>query len=456
MKSEFFTLACTVSKIAISDEELGMLREFLAGSRMRPHVQEAFFRYCKTWKLAPWAYSQLRRFGMINLLEPGVAAMFDHEYEKVKTANENRVDAALQFLRLFRERDMDVAVLKGNLFMYTIYRDTGYKRMNDFDMLIRPGDWVKAQEIYDSLGYIPLGFGWSGEKQEAASFSHAGMSFISPDFHCITGTQWGLKSPTSRYNKEIIGDIWKTTEETDYCGLKLKKLSPEYNLLHLILHMGLYKIGIRDCMDVYNLLAVETIDEDEFLRIASEANAVSKSWFTLMLTHHCSGSVSPTLLSALERNAGGFIRRRLEKRLKMAERTGDMQLSYNDYFHDVEMVVFSFNLYSRFHEKVPYFLRVFAMMFWPKRELALKFCDRTDRPTLWNRLVARLKGPYFTFSLIGEEIGLGVTMLLFVKLFADLLLSVQFYFRRREDYFSYLEKRNVDPEAIRAVVRNIQ
>jgi len=449
-------MASALAKIGVTDGEMEQLRSFLDRTRSLRSEQEAFFDYCKSWKLAPWAAIQLERLGLSALVDPEVMARFSAEHELVREANNNRVKAALKFLALFREQGIEVAVLKGNLFMDTVYHDRGYKRMNDYDMLIRPENWVKAQEIYDKLGYIPLGFGWGGEKQEAASFSHAGMSFISPDFACITGTQWGLKSPTSRYNKNIIGGIWDSCTPHMVDGLEVKKLSPEYNLLHLVLHMGLYKIGIRDCMDVFNLLATETINEELYLRIAEEAGAIDKSYFTLALTNLCSGDVSPGLLAQLGSRSKGFIRRRLEKRLEMAERTGDMQLSYNDYFHDVEMVVFNFNLFTKFHQRLPIFFKVFGMMFWPKMDLALRFCDNADRPTFFRKLVARLKAPYFTFSLIGEEIGVAVTMLLFVKLFVDLFASLGNYFVKRENYFDYLAGRGVDPKDIKAVVKNIQ
>jgi len=456
-KSEFFAVCSVITKIRINDDDQVLINRFFESLKDDAEVQNDFFEYCLVWKLAPWIYTRMESLGLSEQLVPQVLEKFREEHEKVRMANESRVNEALNFLREFREQGIDVAVLKGNLFIYSVYKDTGYKRMNDFDMLIHPEDWPGVQEIYDQLGYIPLGFGWSGEKQEAASFSHAGMSFISPDFRCITGTQWGLKSPTSKYNKHIINDIWDKIQVLEYHGTALKKLSPEYNLLHLVLHMGIYKIGIRDCMDVYNLLQVERIDEDLFISIAENARAIEKSYFTLMLANLCSGDISSSLLEKLRsRSKKSFIMRRLEKRLRMTGRTGDMQLSYNDYFHDVEMVVFYFNLYSCPHEKLPYFFRVFRMMFWPDIKLALKFCDSADRPGFRNRLAARIKAPYFTFSLIGEEIGVSITMLLFVKLFLDLFLSFKYYFVKGDNYFDYLKKRGVDAKNITAIVRNIQ
>jgi hypothetical protein len=136
---------------------------------------------------------------LFEFFAPKIQREFEDFYKKIKNQNENRNKEALNFLQKFEDKAIDVVILKGNLLLNTIYNDVGYKKMNDFDMLIHSKDWKAVQTIYEELKYIPLGFGWAGEKQEPAKFSHTGMSFISPNYHCITGTQWGLKSPTSSY-----------------------------------------------------------------------------------------------------------------------------------------------------------------------------------------------------------------------------------------------------------------
>jgi len=328
--------------------------------------------------------------------------------------------------------------------------------MNDFDMLVHLSDWPKIQEIYQKLGYIPLGNGWSGEKGDAAKFSHAGLSFLSPNYKCITGTQWGLKSPTSKY-KVDINDLWATALDFDYHGVGVKQLSAEYNILHLILHMGTYKCGIRDCMDIYNLMLTgKNIDYTKLADILKQSNTADKAWFTLNLTDKCSDAVDKSFLNELNPAKKSFLVRRLESRLKMSERTGDMQLSYNDQFHEVEMIVFYFGLFHVFHKKVYFFLKLVRQMFFPPKSLAYKLSDLDENSGFFKKIKARIKSPYFVFSLIGEEIGMKITFLLFVKLMVDTLLSVRFYFVKKEVYFEYLRKRGIDPKDIRRVVKGIQ
>jgi hypothetical protein len=455
MEAKFYVTS-RLAKIAHTDEEIARITGFLNEIQAIPEAQFKFFAYCKQWKLAPWMFLQMNRLNLFSNLSPEVREEFEKVYHAVKTENEYRSREALNFLTEFENEGIEVALLKGNAFIHTIYNDAGYKKMNDFDMLIHQSDWPLVQEIYRKLNYIPLGNGWNGEKGDVAKFSHTGLSFLSPNYHCITGTQWGLKSPTSNY-KVNLNDLWNSTIDFNYHDLTVKLLSPEYNILHLILHMGTYKCGIRDCMDIYNLLVKEKeIDFEKLSKIIHDSNTRDKAWFTLQLADLCSGTIDKSFLNGLKPKSKSFIVKRADARLKMASRTGDMQLSYNDQFHEVEMLVFYFSLFHVFHKKCYFFLKLVQRMFFPPKEIAYKLSDLDGNSLLFQKVKSRLKAPYFMFSLIGEEIGLKITILLFVKLALETTLSVRFYVMKKETYFEYLRKQNIDPKEIQRVVKGIQ
>jgi hypothetical protein len=455
MVSNFY-ITSRLAKVSRTEEEDRILFDFFSNMKNKHDTQHDFFCYSKLWKLAPWLYVQLKRSNLFDLLDAETQLNFCASYEKIKNENLNRNSEAKRFLAEFIKENIDVVILKGNLFLYTVYDDIGYKKMNDFDMLIRVQDWKKVQEIYLKLNYIPLGFGWGGEKGEVARYSHAGLSYISPNYCCITGTQWGIKSPTSSY-KIDIDEAWTTASNFMFDGIEVKQFSAEYNLLHLILHMGIYKCGIRDCMDVYNLLLSEQkFDEDYFVEICYKANAVDKAFFTLKLTDLCCGSISKTLIEKLIPNTKSFLYSRLEERLKMAETTGDMQLAYNDCFHEIEMTVFYFSLFSTFHRKIWLFLRMLVQLFWPDNDLVIKLSALSGKINLWQKVKARIKAPYLVFSLISEEIGSGITTLLLLKMFFDSIISIKNYFVKKESYFEYLKNKGIDSNAIQKAVKNIQ
>jgi hypothetical protein len=449
-----FKAACLISKVNWSSSEIVEIKTLL--KELINHEQQLdFFKYCYKWKLAPICYAHLRTDNLLAYFDDKVLQLFKEEYQKITDQNRKRNKEAVKILKAFSEQNIEVAILKGNYLAHSVYNEVGYKRMNDFDILVKRVNWDKIQSIYLSLGYIPLGFGWSGEKEKPAKFSHVGMSFISPDYSCIIGSQWGLKSPTTGYSIDI-NRAWETAEEFTFCDMPVKALSTEFNLLHLILHMGTYKCGIRDCMDIYNLARVKTVNNELLRAVIKESGAAEKAIFTLSLSNYCSKEFSEKFIESIGKKTRGFYKRRLNKRIETQLECGDFQASYNDYFQDIEKEVINFNLYPKFHKKIKFYFRIIGLIFFPSTDMTLKLNDQFHAPTVGNKIVSRIKAPYFSFALIAQEIGWKFTFLLFVKLFFDLLLSLKNYFIKKESYFDYLRNKGVDRSKIEKIVSNIQ
>lgn len=450
-----FELASVLTRVAPNNSEILHAQELFRTHIKTFDAQQNFYAYCYKWKLAPWVKLQLETFHLWEAFYPAVQEQFTEQYESVLAQNNARNEAATIFLKRFAEENIPVVVLKGNCLAHTVYGSVGYKRMNDFDMLIRKGDWDRIQSIYLELGYIPLGFGWSGEKEKPAKFSHVGMSFISPDYTCITGSQWGLKSPTTVYKDQILGG-WSTTQPFDFNGVQISQLSPEYNLLHLILHLGIYKCGIRDCMDLSNLLRSHTIDPEKMAKLLIQSNAVEKAVFALEITQLSAPGCAEQILAALKPKHSNFLMKRLRKRMQLHQLTGDYQEAYNDYFQDIEKEVIYFNLFHKFHVKSYFYWRILKLIYFPKKEIVQKLNDLpagTSNGRLWRGRMSATKN---IFALIAQEIGWKFTLLIFVKLGLDTLISLKNYLLPKKSYFDYLKSRNIDPKTIEKVVKNIQ
>ena len=446
-----FKIVSEIVNVKWSDSKQSLIHEKLIELKN----QDIFFDYCLQYKVAPWVCIQLKRYKLFKLLKEEIQEKFFAEFQRVKIQNENRNKKAIEFLKIFKEEKIDVIILKGNYFATSVYKDVGYKRMNDFDILVHKKDWDRIQDVYLKLGYIPLGFGWSGEKEQPADYSHVGMAFISNDFSCIIGIQWGLKSPTTPYQVPI-DEIWNSSKSFSFEGLDVMAMSTEFNLLHLILHLGIYKCGVRDLMDLFNLAQTEKVDESLMLDIIKRSNAMDKAKFALTLSNKCQNIFSSNFFQELNVTSNSFINRRLSKRLKMIEESNDIHYSYNDYFQDIEKVVVYFNLFPLFHKKIKYYLIILKMIFFPTMDTCLKLNDEFVSPSFSSKLISRLKAPYFSFALIAQEIGWKYTLFLFLKLFLDLIFSMKNYFIKKESYSDYLETRNISLQKIEDAVKNIQ
>ena len=449
-----FKLSANISTVNWSDEELKNVEQQLL-KLDTDDLQGSFYRYCLKWKLAPLCYSQLKKHNLLDAIHDEERSKFEAEYEKIKDQNTNRTKRAVEILKAFQDQQIDVIVLKGNYLAHEVYEDIAYKKMNDFDILIKKEDWEKIQSIYLEMGYIPLGFGWSGEKETPAKFSHVGMAFISPDLTCIIGSQWGLKSPTAGYNVDI-NQAWETASNFNFSGVESKSLSVEFNLLHLMLHMGIYKCGIRDCMDIYNLARVKNVDLNKLSELIHVSEMSRKARFTLVLSNFCAAEFEPKFIDSIASSNAGYTNRRLKGRVKVQQENGDFQSSYIDYFQDIEKQVINFALFPKFHKKLPYYFKILRLVYLPKTAICLKLNDKYHRPTRWNKIVARIKAPHLTFALIAQEIGWKFTILLFMKLFLDLLISIKNYVVRKDSYFDYLKQKGIDPMPIQKIVDDIQ
>ncbi|WP_299255331.1 nucleotidyltransferase family protein [uncultured Aquimarina sp.] len=450
-----FKITALLSHIQLTSEELGTCRTALATLQSNNDDQHAFYEYCFQWKMAPWIYLQLQKNKFLSLFDRDVIERFENAYQDVKQENENRNKIAMQFLQAFHEHNIDVIILKGNAFIQTIYDDVGYKKMNDFDILIKSEDWPEIEQIYYDLGYIPLGFGWSGEKQKPAKYSPTSVPFISTDFNCIIGTQWGLKSSTTHFTVDT-NEMWDTAMPLDFHGIPGKQLSPEYNLIHLILHLGVYKCGIRDCMDLYNLILSTNLDAERLFSIIKKTNAIQKSRYALEMCCLCSRHIPEEWIQRLPKGKQSFINKRLRKRLQMVNETGDMHESYNDYFQDIEKNVIYYYLFPEFHKRIYYFLRVLRFIYFPDIKHALKFLDKSHKPNILNKIRGRILGPWFSFSMIAQEIGWKYGILLYLKMWVDTALSPLNYFISKESYFQYLKKKEIEPNQIKKLVDNVQ
>jgi hypothetical protein len=197
-------------------------------------------------------------------------------------------------------------------------------------------------------------------------------------------------------------------------------------------------------------------DEEALFTLTERAKATEKFRFTLEMCNLCTDTVPAAWLQKLPVKDRSFIGTRLRKRKEMFAETGDIHNSYHDYFQDIEKNVIYLNLFPKFHHRFHFYCKILRMIYFPDTNHSLKFIDKFHNPTTMNKIKGRVQGPWFSFSLIAQEIGWKVTCLLFVKLFFDVMLSPVNYVFPKGSYFDYLKKNNIDPDHIKKVVSNVQ
>ncbi|MBA3808813.1 MAG: nucleotidyltransferase family protein [Solirubrobacterales bacterium] len=202
---------------------------------------------------APLARHNLARMDLLRTLPDELQEELDEAYASVEARNMSRLEITKKLLELAGERGIQIVILKGSLFALEIYKDIGYKKMSDLDVLVAKDDLDGLYEIYQSLGLISDTEMVAGDPRAQEDFSHHWPPFSTPDRLWVVGTHWGLTNPKRRYRLDI-GRMWERTREIDFHGVPAYALAAEDNLHHLGVHLHYYKTGIRELADIYNLV----------------------------------------------------------------------------------------------------------------------------------------------------------------------------------------------------------
>jgi hypothetical protein len=400
-------------------------------------------------KVVPICYYSLKQLNLNNQLPAAVWMKMEQEALTVRKKNELRNEEAAIFLKQFEIKNIPVVLLKGVAFGETIYHNPFYKRMNDIDILIKKEDISSVYDIYDSLDYFYIGERISGSKKKSDKVSHLSPPFVSRNYACVIGTQWGIKTSLSPYTINYE-KIWNRVSPLTFQGIALKTLSPEDNLHHLCLHLGYFKISVRDMMDLYNLLRVykEQFNWDLFYAIVAESKSENPVYFGLMLSNYCYPLPQAGLfLQRIESRVTSHYK----KAVQWKTRSMDVFFHlHSDHIQTIEKAISVFDSTSYFPEKLRYFFKLWkCIMLPPKKEVICM--SGLYKPTFFQLLKARITIPFKIFRVIASEIGWILVFLLIMKTWVSLIFSLikfPFVSRGKSDSSAYARKLGIPFEKL--------
>jgi hypothetical protein len=235
---------------------------------------------------APLARHNLSRMDLLAALPDELREELDESYASVHTRNTARLEITKKLLTLADDRGIKIVILKGSLFALEVYRDIGYKKMSDLDLLVAKEDLDALHEIYESLDLVSDAEIVAGDPRAQEEFSHHWPPYSTPDRVFVVGTHWGLTNPRRRYNLSVRR-MWDRARELDFYGVRAYALSNEDNLHHLSVHLHYYKTGIRELADIYNLIRYsgDSLDWGLLGREVNEAGTSGPVFHSLALAN---------------------------------------------------------------------------------------------------------------------------------------------------------------------------
>ncbi len=235
-------LACLLAKAKLSNSQ----RQYAAHAKLTKKQWQEFWRLAVLNQVIPHLVKQVTA---LRLSEP--PAMLVTRANAIRQANTERSEQALRLLDLLSTHRIKVVILKGYLFSHEIYQDTGYKKMNDVDILVEECDFNQASELLIGQGFRR--FEEVSEKDFGSKKRHHNVTFIGPNLKCVIGLHWRLTSKLAPFRPDMAG-IWSRIIPIQLHDVKAYRMCWEDNLVHLALHLPFFKIGLRELADGANVI----------------------------------------------------------------------------------------------------------------------------------------------------------------------------------------------------------
>jgi hypothetical protein len=189
--------------------------------------------------------------------------------------NRKVLDDARVVLAALRQNGIEVAVLKGAHLAEAVYRDVALRPMTDIDLLVRPSELARAEQLL-----IELGFG-SGQRPnvDATQALHHHLEPFRRTAATTVEVHWNIVQPNSPFSIDIEG-LWNRARPCVVAGVHVLGLGPADLLLHLCTHASYHHrfgidhphgIALKHLHDIA-FVATELGDEIDWPQLVAIAN----------------------------------------------------------------------------------------------------------------------------------------------------------------------------------------
>lgn len=169
-----------------------------------------------------------------DVLQSDVTQRFRNSYLRMIAAGMLQLAQLRDLADSLNEIGCEIIVLKGASLAELTYMDLGLRTFSDVDILVKESDWPKVLSILKKLGYRSNERFFADLPPKIAPYDfQAHLQFFSPADTCVE-IQFDLL--TIGIGMRDIDGIWKRSRKAVVGGAQVKVLSPEDQLLHLVVH----------------------------------------------------------------------------------------------------------------------------------------------------------------------------------------------------------------------------
>jgi hypothetical protein len=410
-------LLCLASPIDAEKEAIRALISMGSGHTLD---WQRFWQTVTHNDVGPLVSANLRWLGHWSSLPGWLQQKLQARADEIAAANARRRDGAGRFFTACTRDGVPVIVLKGMLFAETIYRNPGYKRMNDLDLLVRFADIDRVKAIYSELGLFPLELLEGGDDAPRRDKTHHLPAYVSDDLGFIVGTHWDLASPKRGFKTDIDG-LWSRAQPTTVAGHLVHALSPEDNFHHLCIHFHYYKTGLKELADFVNLArGTPHFDWDLVHQRLDSAGTWGTAARPLPIVEALyPGTIPEQILEACRRHGDPGV---VADTAYLVARADLLLRSRSTYESQIEKAYLQFSFAADRRDKLRWFGRFWQRLVLPPHEVV----ERTN--AVGRGEVARWRLYWWnlrrTAAFVGRDYGLAIFFLLMGKSFFELFLAL--------------------------------
>lgn len=181
-------------------------------------------------------------------------------YDKIERKQTKRWPVLREVFNGMAEAGIPVALLKGSLLSNTLFEDCLYKDMNDADVLVPVTHLEQAQKFLLDYGFEAVVDVW-GEEEDPTAFNLPMMMHIETE--TVISIHFNLKSSATGVSPDIER-IWQDVKPIESMHVNALRMSWEDTLLHICIDLPMFKIGLREFIDLANIINEYDIDWQVF------------------------------------------------------------------------------------------------------------------------------------------------------------------------------------------------
>lgn len=208
--------------------------------------------------LAPALHAHCARLGA-TVIPTDVTTRLAETYYAAGAQNAMRLDDLRELLVAFAGAGIGAIVLKGAAFTEALYGNLALRPMKDLDLLVRPSDLDRAEELVRGLGYEP------DEWFRPAAWYRTSLHHLVPYRRGETVVEIHHRLlPPGAPPGPTLAAVWARAETRKLAQTDAMVLAPNDAFVHAALHVAVDRFAgrLRDLRDLAALAASDTLAPD--------------------------------------------------------------------------------------------------------------------------------------------------------------------------------------------------